>query len=43
MYAYHIAERREDVKRAYQNLLGLDTAKAEQGYRTLILPYGAAP
>ncbi len=43
MYAYHIVERREDVKRAYQNLLGLDTAMAERGYRALILPYGVAP
>ncbi len=43
MYAYHIADRREDLKRAYQNLLGLDTAMAEQGYRTLILPYAVAP
>lgn len=43
MEAYHSAGRREDVKRAYQNLLGVNAAWAEQSYRKLILPYGAAP
>lgn len=43
MLAYHLVGRDEDLKRAYQNLVGLDTAMAEQGYRMLILPYGVAP
>ena len=43
MYAYHAAGRREDLKRAYQNLLGVDAAWAERAYRSLILPYGVAP
>jgi tetratricopeptide (TPR) repeat protein len=43
MEAYHMAGRREDVKRAYQKLLTVDSAWAEQAYRNLILPFGAAP
>ena len=43
MEAYHSAGRREDVKRAHQNLLGVNAAWAELSYRKLILPYGAAP
>ncbi len=43
MEAYHSAGRREDVKRAYQQLLGVNTTWAEQSYRKLILPYGATP
>jgi tetratricopeptide (TPR) repeat protein len=43
MYAYHLADRRDDVRRAYQNLSTLDTASAETGYRQWILPYGVAP
>lgn len=43
MESYHAAGRREDVKRAYQKLLTVDSTWAEQAYRHLILPYGAAP
>jgi tetratricopeptide (TPR) repeat protein len=43
MAAYHAVDRREDLKRAYQSLSGLDTAMAEQGYRMLILPYETTP
>ena len=43
MEAYHSAGRREDVKRAYQNLLSVDGTWAEQSYRKLILPYEVAP
>lgn len=43
MEAYHAEGRREDVKRAYQKLMTLDQAHAEQAYRNLILPYGVAP
>jgi len=43
MEAYHSAGRREDVQRAYQNLLGVNAAWAEQSYRKLILPYAVAP
>ncbi|MBI5752952.1 MAG: tetratricopeptide repeat protein [Hydrogenophilales bacterium] len=42
MEAYHSAGRREDVKRAHQNLLGVNAAWAEQSYRKLILPYQVA-
>ena len=43
MEAYNIVGRREDMKRAYQNLLSVDKTWAEQIYRKLILPYEAAP
>lgn len=43
MEAYHSTGRREDVKRAYQNLLSVDKTWAEQIYRKLILPYEVAP
>lgn len=43
MEAYHNAGRREDLKRAYQNLLSVDVTWAEQSYRKLILPYEEAP
>lgn len=43
MEAYHAAGRLEDVKRAYQRLLPLDSAWAQVTYRELLLPYGVAP
>lgn len=43
MEAYHSTGRREDMKRAYQNLLSVDKTWAEQIYRKLILPYEVAP
>ena len=43
MEAYHSAGRREDLKRAYQNLLSVDVTWAEQSYRKLILPYEVVP
>jgi tetratricopeptide (TPR) repeat protein len=43
MEVYHMAGRREDVKRAYRKLLTVDSVWAEQAYRNLILPFGAAP
>jgi len=39
MQAYQAAGRREDVKRAYDSLRGIDSEWAEKAYRLLILPY----
>ena len=39
MQAYQVAGRRDDVKRAYDTLRGIDSEWAEKAYRLVILPY----